>query len=382
MRPNTSLRCLAVAAALVVAGCGGGDESASTTLAPTTAATAPASTVPAASEPTVTTAPPATTAPPTTPAPTTAPTTVPPTAPPTAPPTTAAPLPDVDLTQFCFESEQVYLAAGVVSQIEEPTPAQAEAAISFLVFTSEQAVAAAPDGLGEEATRFLAIVRDIDELFDRYNYDVAALDANEDAAALEPLFSGYDSIITSELVPFLDEACSSRLGVLDDQAVKLAGVIDSARTWPLVSVTNRAGDIRLLVPPDWADLTGSADIDELTFLQATTDAATFESTWNVPGVVTTVTYVETGVADPALGVPTTAAAESCGQPTGVEPYSDAIYAGELYTYDGCAGVDTAAAVASVTNADADIEIVLEFQFPGGLDRDLLDQMLAGFAAGA
>ena len=118
----------------------------------------------------------------------------------------------------------------------------------------------------------------------------------------------------------------------------------------------------------------------MTFLQATTDAATSGRggtcpAWSRPRITT----------KPAS--PTRPRrilhrrhAESCGQPASVESYSDAIYTGELHTYEGCAGVVTAAAVAAVTNVDADIEVVLEFQFPGGLDCDLFDQMLASFAA--
>ena len=68
-------------------------------------------------------------------------------------------------------------------------------------------------------------------------------------------------------------------------------------------------------------------------------------------------------------------------PIAVEEYSDAVYAGELHLYADCAGVGTAAAVLAVANDDGSVEAMLEFQFPGGPDRELLDQMLAGFVVG-
>ena len=212
-------------------------------------------------------------------------------------------------------------------------------------------------------------------------YDVTELDADEGVDALEPLFDEYDMIVEDQLVPFLGEVCGTELSALDDQGDKIAPVIADASSWPLVAVANQAGDIRLLVPTDWTDVTGSAEIDEVTFLQATPNTSEFEGTWNVPGVIVTVFYIEAGVAEPSLRAQNSVAGADCVL-SASEPYADAVYAGELFVYESCSNVDTGAAVLAVTNDDASIEVLAEFQFPGGVDRELLDRILATFVAGA
>lgn len=108
----------------------------------------------------------------------------------------------------------------------------------------------------------------------------------------------------------------------------------------------------------------------------------FETDWGIPGMVATVAYVEIGLADPETRLGVTLAAQDC-QPVSTEPYSDPVYSGSLHVFEACAGTTTAAAVLLVTDdASESVEIVLEFQFPDGIDRELLDQMLATFAAGA
>ena len=361
----------------LTAACSGSESAAPTTSgAPTTTIEPTAAT---------TTAPPTTVASTTEPAPTTTPPTTEPaptTAPPTVPPTTTAPPPDVDLTQFCFESEQAYLAAAITNVLTEPTPAQAEAALQFLVFTAEQSLASAPDGFGDEPARFAELVGQIDDAFAEYDYDTEAFEAAGGLDVIRPIVDEYEVILFDQLVPFLSDVCGTPLDLIDDQADKVGPMIDEASTWPLGAVTNQAGDIRLLTPVDWSETVGSLELDEVTFLQATTDTETFETSWDVPGVLVNVYYVEAGVAEPALRLDNIVAVADCGAPIETVPYDDGIYTGELRLFADCAGVGTAAAALAVTNADGDIEATLEFQFPGGPDQELLEQMLAGFVVGA
>jgi hypothetical protein len=175
--------------------------------------------------------------------------------------------------------------------------------------------------------------------------------------------------------------CGSHLSVLDSQAIKLSAVIAEAAEWSLLAVTNVAGDIRLLVPPEWTDWIGSVDVGEVTFLQASPDNAAFDANWDVPGAITTVFYVEAGVADPTTRLAVLPAASECTE-VAVEPYEDPVYTGELHLYEACAGSSATAVVLLATDETMSVEIIMELQFPDSINRIQLDQILATFAAGA
>ena len=321
---------------------------------------------------------PDTTAPETTAPETTAPATTAPTGPPAT--TTQGPGDGADLAQFCFDSEQVYVFDQVLSQLTEPTPAQAEEALSVLSVTIDEAVESAPPGLDEEPQRLAEALAEIDAGFRSYGYDVEAFGESAEAAALDGVFDEYADII-SQLTDFIESQCTTALAVLDSQAVKLAPIIEGLLDLPLRPIANQAGDIRLFVPPEWAESVGSIGVDSTTFLEASSDVEQFERTWNVPGVLATVAYVGEGAAGLTELLESSGAGADCSLVSS-EPYADAVYTGELYLLSGCAGVGTEAAVLGATDAELAVEITLEFQFPGGTDRVLLDQMLATFAAGA
>ena len=304
------------------------------------------------------------------------------TAPSTEPPPTTADSTDDDpaLAQFCFDSEQVYVFDQVLSQLTEPTPTQAEEALSVLSVTIDEAVESAPPGLDEEPQRLAEALAEIDAGFRTYGYDVEAFGESAEAVALDGVFDEYADII-SQLTGFIESQCTTALGVLDSQAVKLAPIIEGLLDLPLRPIANQAGDIRLFVPPEWAESVGSLRDDSTTFLEVTSDVEQFERTWNVPGVLATVTYVGEGAAGLTELLESSGAGADCSLVSS-EPYADAVYTGELYLLSDCAGVGTEAAVLGATDAASAVEITLEFQFPGGADRVLLDQMLATFAAGA
>jgi hypothetical protein len=94
-----------------------------------------------------------------------------------------------------------------------------------------------------------------------------------------------------------------------------------------------------------------------------------------------VARVDAGSADTAGLVDEALAAADCTLDSS-EPYEDPVYAGELHLFSGCAGIETTAVVVAVTDIDRTVEALLEFQFPDGTDRELLDRMLASFVAGA
>ncbi|MCB0968511.1 MAG: hypothetical protein KDB37_16890 [Ilumatobacter sp.] len=285
------------------------------------------------------------------------------------------------LAQFCFDSEQAYVFNQVTNVLTDPTPEQAEASLSILAFTIDAAAASAPEGMAEQPQRASEIMGELIPVFEEYAYDV---DAISESGALEPMaesFAEFDSIMT-QLADFVDAECTPARAVLDSQAIKLAPVIDQLRDWPLQPIANQAGDIRLLVSADWPEWIGSTEVEAVTLLQASNDLDEFDATWNVPGVAATVGYVEPGTADLAILFETSLAAPDCTLDSS-EDYVDDVYYGQLYLLSECGGVDTDAAVLAVTDgATESVEVSLEFQFPGGYDRALLDQMLATFAAGA
>lgn len=365
--------------AITLSACGGGDEassttdtatpstSAATTVAPTTA---PATTTP----PTTAAAPPPTTAPATTaPPPTTAPlATTPTTAPSTAPVTD-------DLAQFCFDSEQTYIANAVLDRVDDPSPEAVEAAVRFLAFTVVAAAESAPAELAAEPERAVFLVDEIGEFFADYDFDVETI-PDEAVEEVTPVVDEYTSLM-ARLQQFLSESCDSPIDTLDAQAAKLQPVVTELITWDLIPVANQAGDVRMLVPESWNEWFGSDELTlDVSFLQASPDLRTFEESWSVPGGLVTVLYDEPGTAEPATIVPETAAATGCTE-VSVELYDDPVYTGELHRYTNCGDIDTEAIVLAVTDADASREIVVELQFPGGADNAFVEQFLASFAAG-
>jgi hypothetical protein len=393
-RSATRFAAVAVVAAIALSACGGGDDdddSADTTPATTeaNAATAPDATDPteAAGDTTVPTTFPAaneTTVPDTTePATTTTSTSSTPTTPPdttartTAP--TTAPV-DLEQAQFCFDSEQVYVFDRVTSELQAPAPDQAEAALAVLIFTVDAAAASAPPEMEAQPARAAELLAEIEAVFDRYGYDTEAMGAAPEIDELNSAFDEYSAIMT-ELTEFLSDVCGSQLDVLDSQAAKLSPVIVELRDWPLQPIADQAGDIRLFVPLDWTEWIGSTEIGVTTVLEASPSIEDFESTWNAPGVLVSVTRVDAGTAD-ATGLVDEALATADCTLDSTEPYEDAVYVGELHLFSGCAGIETTAVVLAVTDIDRTVEALLEFQFPDGTDRELLDRMLASFVAGA
>ena len=288
---------------------------------------------------------------------------------------------DMELAQFCFDSEQVYVFNEVVNVLTEPTPEQAEAALSILAFTIDAAIESAPAGMDAEPRRMADIIGQINAGFAAYDYDVDAFAASPEAEGLNVLFDEYGSVV-SELTGFVDARCTATSPVLDSHAAKLAPQIDRLRDLPLQPIANQAGDIRLFVPLEWSEWIGTTEVESVTFLEASDDIERFESTWNAPGVVATVSYVGAGNAVPDELFDSSSAGPDCTLDA-TEPYADVVYTGALSLLSDCAGVGTDAAVLTATDiATESVEITLEFQFPDGTDRELLDQMLATFAAGA
>ena len=382
-------------AAVVFAACGGSDDdpsdasdstSGEATTSPTTAA--PATTAPATTAPPTTA--PATTAPATTAPPTTAPATVPETtAPATSEPSAVTTEPDTSipgdvdlaLAQFCFDSEQVYVFNQVTSVLTDPTPEQAEASLSILDFTIDAAVESAPVGMGTQPQRAAELLDEMLVVFEQFDYDVAAMAVAPELDDLNEVFVEFDGVM-SELAGFVDDECTPASAVLDSQAIKLAPVVEQLLDWPLQPIANQAGDIRMFVPTEWSEWIGSTDVESVTVLEASSDIEQFENTWNVAGVLATVAYVGDDNAVPTELLDSSSAGPDCTLDS-TEPYTDDVYVGELHLLSDCAGVGTDAAVLAVTDqAASSVEVTLEFQFPGGYERELLDQMLAGFAAGA
>lgn len=386
MHPTSSVRrasrlaAVATVVALAATACASDSSSSDTTVPNTTETTTVDTTTPHTTTPPTTAEP--TTVPETTAPATTAPETT--TPPATVPATVAGTVPtpsDEELSLFCFDSEQVYIANVVLSGLSEATPAQAEAATASAAFWVRQAVDAAPDGYADQPLAAQGALDELVVIFDANGYDVDAILAGPDGERTTALVTEFNQVMAS-LADFLSEVCNSQFVVLNSQAEKLAPVIEEAITWPLIVVTNVAGDIRLLVPPEWSDWLGSTGVEEVTFLQASPDNAQFDTDWGVAGVVATVAYVELGLADPETRLVLTSASEDC-EAVVSEPYSDPVYAGTLHLFQNCADTTTAAAVLLATDDESQsVEIVLEFQFPDGADRELLDQMLATFAAGA
>jgi hypothetical protein len=395
---SAAVAAVAAVAALALSACGGGDDSADTTsvtttgpnaatdttdpteaagdtTAPTTSPATIETTVPATTEPASTTTAPMSSAATTTPD-TSDPATSDPAS--TAPPT-AAPV-DLEQAQFCFDSEQVYVFDRVTSELRAPTPEQTEAALAVLIFTVDAAAASAPPGMEAQPARAAELLAEIEAVFDQYEYDTEAMGAAPEIDQLNDAFEEYSTIL-ADLTAFLSDVCASQLDVLDSQAAKLSPVIVELREWPLQPIADQAGDIRIFVPLDWTEWIGSTELGTATVLEASPSIEDFESTWNAPGVLVSVTRVDAGTADASGLVDEALATADCTLDS-TEPYEDAVYVGELHLFSGCAGIETTAVVLAVTDVDRTVEAMLEFQFPDGTDRELLDRMLASFVAGA
>jgi len=284
---------------------------------------------------------------------------------------------DTQLVQFCFDSEQVYVADSVLEALVDPTPAQVAASLDFLVASAGTATASAPEGMGEQAARFTELATEVRDAFAEYDFDIAQM-PDPTIGALDPVVAEIDSIRTDDLIPFLDEACNSPLETLDIQATKVAPVIDTMYASGLYSVANLAGDIRMLVPGDWRDVTGSEEVGEYTFLQAAPDGAAFETSWDAAGALGIAYYIEEGVADPELRIGSTTVAGDCREAVRND-YQDAYYDGKIALYTECGGGTAEAAVLAVANQTGSVEFTMEVVFPDGVDTDVLTSLLTGFA---
>jgi serine protease Do len=145
-------------------------------------------------------------------------------------------------------------------------------------------------------------------------------------------------------------------------------------------VTDDTGQIRVEVPNEWTDITTSPfQFDDGTTapqIVASTDIATYNSTFDVPGM-SFVLFDPVDDLDELLGFFEQSA--SCTD-LGIQDYSDALYTGRFQIWDACAGTDNAFIVLAAVPADNSFTAIITVQVTSEADLEALDQIFATFVA--
>lgn len=168
---------------------------------------------------------------------------------------------------------------------------------------------------------------------------------------------------------------SSISGLIGSQTEVAAG--DSYATY--VTLTDDTGTISVDVPAAWADVdTAPADAagQPVPWIQASTNIAEFDTTYEVPGMIF--------AALPTTTPPAELLAEFAPRPgqctdEGIEPYSDSRFVGELQVWGECAGTDTAYVVlVSELKEGGPFRFVTIVQVLSSADVEALERILATF----
>jgi serine protease Do len=134
------------------------------------------------------------------------------------------------------------------------------------------------------------------------------------------------------------------------------------------------------VPNEWTDVdTAPLTFDDGTqapFIKASTDIATFDSSWDAPGLFyAALTYTEDIPGTIALVAPSE---DQCTTDNGVTDYDDGVFTGQYQFWSDC-GASAASYVALVANpGDASYTAVIAVQILTDADWEALDTAFATF----
>jgi serine protease Do len=140
------------------------------------------------------------------------------------------------------------------------------------------------------------------------------------------------------------------------------------------TLVDDTGQITVDVPNEWSDInTAPLPLDDGSqnpFIKASTDIATFDGSWDAPGLFyAALTYTDDIAGTIALVAPT---ADQCTTDNGVTDYDDGVFTGQYQYWSGC-GTSDAGYVALVANpGDASYTAVIAVQILTDADWEALD----------
>ena len=146
------------------------------------------------------------------------------------------------------------------------------------------------------------------------------------------------------------------------------------------TLVDDTGQITVDVPNEWSDINTAPlvldDGSQNPFIKASTDIATFDSSWDAPGLFyAALTYTADIAGTIALVAP---AADQCTTDNGVTDYDDGVFTGQYQYWSGC-GTSDAGYVALVANpGDASYTAVIAVQILTDADWEALDQAFNTF----
>ncbi len=146
------------------------------------------------------------------------------------------------------------------------------------------------------------------------------------------------------------------------------------------SVVDDTGTITVNVPVEWADryttpITGG-DGSTLPFIEASTDIASLDSSYNVPGLIFTVVEPEMDL-DGLLASLAPAAGE-CATDYGISDYDDGLYGGRYQYWADCGGVGAGVVVLVAVPSEGTFTAVLAVQILSDADWEALDAAFNSF----
>jgi serine protease Do len=146
------------------------------------------------------------------------------------------------------------------------------------------------------------------------------------------------------------------------------------------SLVDDTGAITVDVPNEWTSIdTAPFTLDDgtqLPYIGASTDLATFNASYDVPGMFFTVIAGSDGDLPGTIGI--FAPAEgACTTDNGLADYSDAIFSGQYGYWSGCGGVAEYIVLAAVP-ADGSYTAILAFQIVSDADWEALDKAFNTF----
>jgi len=146
-----------------------------------------------------------------------------------------------------------------------------------------------------------------------------------------------------------------------------------------VSVTDDSGVLGVKVPAEWSDVQGSAlTLDDGTTLPqilASSDLATYESSYSIPGMEF-VALVGGGTTPDSM-LDAIGPSDECTS-DGREDYDDGLYAGRIEYWVSCGGSGTQVVTIAAEPAGGEFLAVLFVQIVSDADLDALDQIVQTF----
>jgi hypothetical protein len=278
---------------------------------------------------------------------------------PTTSPSTEPPPPDLDLDQFCIDSENFFLPARATAYISPNSPDQIMAVLDEMEATLPAAIESAPTATFAErplrAAVLLVAIRDFFESSE-YNRFLVADNLTEEIQADRDEF---DEIVLS-LEGFLTESCGFEEAEADALAADFA---DQLAFTFIQTLIDDSGTITVDVPVEWGDFT-TFPFDDSNAIQASGDLESFNTLFNEDGmfiVAQSPTPEGFDIDEVATGQ---AAAIGCSLIETLD-YDDGVYTGRQDVYRQCAGTDAVAVTVVGTDADNTVSFVVAIQLERG-----------------